>query len=71
MSADMDRPMTLKRPPKPAADDRVDPIVPGLPFGPRGVRILREVAELAGRPPVLRGAFRTDATVTFVLVTGS
>jgi len=26
MSADMDRPMTLKRPPKPAADDRVDPI---------------------------------------------
>ncbi|GAB6855982.1 hypothetical protein [Microbacterium xylanilyticum] len=26
MNADMDRPMTLKRPPKPAADDRVDPI---------------------------------------------
>ncbi|GAA4492027.1 hypothetical protein [Microbacterium panaciterrae] len=26
MNADMDRPMTLKRTPKPAADDRVDPI---------------------------------------------
>jgi hypothetical protein len=26
MSAELDRPMTLKRPPKPAADDRVDPI---------------------------------------------
>ena len=31
MSADMDRPMTLKRPPKPAADDRVDPIEVAAP----------------------------------------
>ena len=26
MTAELERPMTLKRPPKPAADDRVDPI---------------------------------------------